>query len=109
MRTDRVIRDGKTAVLYSPGFGAGWYTWGHEQWMLFHPRLVAAVEAKDPGSRIAEISDELATEFGVDAPYTGGANQLQIEWVPVGARFEISEYDGAESVRLHDEIDHLIA
>ena len=24
---DKVIRDGKVAVLYSPGFGAGWSTW----------------------------------------------------------------------------------
>ena len=23
----KVIRDGKVAVLYSPGYGAGWYTW----------------------------------------------------------------------------------
>jgi len=26
---DRVIRDGRVAVVYSPGFGAGWSTWAH--------------------------------------------------------------------------------
>jgi hypothetical protein len=28
---------------------------------------------------------------------------LQVQWVPVGAKFEIDTYDGAESVRLFDE------
>ncbi len=23
----KLSQDGKVAVLYSPGFGAGWYTW----------------------------------------------------------------------------------
>lgn len=37
---DKVIKDGKVAVLYSPGFGAGWFTWNNHhncrgwQWQL---------------------------------------------------------------------------
>ena len=43
---NKVIRGGKVAVLYSPGYGAGWSTWGseHKEILLFHPRLVEAVE-----------------------------------------------------------------
>jgi hypothetical protein len=28
---EKVIRDGKVAVLYSPGYGAGWYSWNRDQ------------------------------------------------------------------------------
>ena len=38
---DRVIRDGLVAVVYSPGFGAGWYTWNLESpEILFDPNIV---------------------------------------------------------------------
>jgi hypothetical protein len=39
--TDRLIRDGSVAVLYSPGFGAGWSTWNPEHFeeMLFDPQI----------------------------------------------------------------------
>lgn len=45
MELQKVIRDSKVAVLYSPGFGAGWYSWNtkHPQ-LLFHPKLVEMVE-----------------------------------------------------------------
>ena len=45
---DKVIRDGKVAVLYSPGFGAGWSTWAdtdQRDIALFHPKLVEAAES----------------------------------------------------------------
>ena len=32
---NKVIRDGKVAVLYSPGYGAGWYSWNWN-----HPECV---------------------------------------------------------------------
>jgi hypothetical protein len=42
---DKVIRDGQVAVLYSPGFGAGWYSWNREMpELLFEPNLVAMIE-----------------------------------------------------------------
>jgi hypothetical protein len=42
----KVIRDGKVAVLYSPGFGAGWYSWNSSvPQCLFSPEIVAMVEA----------------------------------------------------------------
>ena len=28
--SDKVIRDGKVAVIISPGFGAGWSTWADD-------------------------------------------------------------------------------
>lgn len=88
------IRDGKVAVLYSPGFGAGWSTWAseHSAFMLFDPGLVEAVERKDftAAAALAKAhSDEI---------YTGGAEDLQIKWLPEGTVFRVDEYDGSESI-----------
>jgi len=37
---NKVIRDGKVAVLISYGFGAGFYTWGAPLEAIFDPKLV---------------------------------------------------------------------
>ena len=93
---EKVIRDGKVAVLVSHGFGAGWYSWNSEhQELLFHPKLVEMVEQK----RNKEIDDEWVKEnLGIDI-YAGGADGLTIHWLPIGTAFEIDEYDGSESLR----------
>jgi hypothetical protein len=42
---EKVIRDGKVAVLISQGWGAGWYSWHRDkQELLFSPKLVEMVE-----------------------------------------------------------------
>jgi len=100
---NKVIRDGKVAVLVSRGFGAGWSTWGGEQYhetLLFHPKLIEMVEEE----RHSEITPEwMEKELGLDVSYTGGTDGLEIEWVPVGTKFVIDEYDGAESLRTIDD------
>ena len=98
---EKVIRDGKVAVLVSGGFGAGWYSWNnnHEQ-LLFHPKLVEMVE----NNRQKEITDEWVTEnLGLDI-YTGGAYNLSIEWLPIGTAFRINEHDGSESIETLDSL-----
>lgn len=94
---EKVIRDGKVAVLISHGFGAGWYSWNTEhQQLLFHPKLVEMVEQ----NRANEITKEwLEQELGLKDIYCGGAINLKIHWLPVGTAFEVDEYDGAESLR----------
>jgi hypothetical protein len=96
----KVIRDGKVAVLYSPGYGAGWSTWGNEA-MMYDPEVVALVEA----DRRDEIEALYQERYGENTPYCGGAEQLQIEWLPVGTEFRIKEYDGSESIEIKDEVD----
>ena len=34
---EKVIRDGKVAVLYSPGYGAGWSTWCYNDDLVKNP------------------------------------------------------------------------
>jgi hypothetical protein len=90
----KVIRDGKVAVLYSPGFGAGWSSWGGNRQCLFAPEIVALVER---GAGPDAIADEALRLFG-DGFYTGGASGLTIEWIEQGRQFRIDEYDGSESI-----------
>lgn len=92
---EKLERDGNVAVLYSPGYGAGWFTWnrGHEG-LLFDKDIVEAVLAND-----REKAIKLAESKYPDI-YTGGGGDLAVTWVPKGSRFEVNEYDGRESVRV---------
>ena len=97
---NKLNEDGRVAVLYSPGFGAGWYTWNYEHpEILFDPAIVKFVEK--------EKWDELATYVELKYPeiYTGGMRELTVEWIPEGALFKVNEYDGSESIELK-EGDH---
>jgi len=92
---EKVIRDGKVAVLVSHGFGAGWYSWNTEHpELLFHPKIVEMVEQ----NRNKEIDDEWVLEnLGIDI-YAGGADGLKIHWLPIGTAFSIDNYDGNENL-----------
>ena len=92
---EKVIRNGQVAVLYSPGFGAGWYSWNSNKELLFHPKLVEMVE----NNRQSEITTQWIQEnLGINNVYCGGADDLQIKWLDEGTIFEIDEYDGSESI-----------
>ena len=98
---EKVIRNGKVAVLYSPGFGAGWYSWNSNKELLFHPKLVEMVE----NNRQSEITTQwIQKNLGINNVYCGGADDLQIEWLDEGTVFEIDEYDGSESIEILENL-----
>ena len=98
---EKVIKDGKVAVLVSHGFGAGWYSWHSKEELLFHPDLVKMVEE----GRENEIDEDWVKDnIGIEDVYCGGADGLQIHWLPIGTAFQIEEYDGAESLRTMDDL-----
>jgi hypothetical protein len=99
---EKVIRDNEVAVLISPRFGAGWYSWNREhQELLYHPKLVKMVEQ----NRANEIDEDWVREnLGIEDVYCGGSGSLEIHWLPVGTAFEIDEYDGAESLLTLDNL-----
>jgi hypothetical protein len=39
----------------------------------------------------------------------GGAVDLKVVWVPQGSQFQVTEYDGSESLRLKDDEDWITA
>ncbi len=102
---ERCVRDGRVAVLVSPGFGAGWFSWHGIESLLFDPAVVKLVESDAEVSVIQQYCVEV---YGYK-PYYGGAEDLVVRWVPVGTRFRISEYDGSESLVLESEDQWVVA
>ena len=110
-KIQKVIRDGNVAVLYSPGFGAGWSTWTEgklAEFVTFDERLVEAAESSKDYTYVEQL---LQTIFGekLGYMYTGGWSDIKIMWLPVGTIFEINEYDGSESIRKYDISQYYVA
>ncbi len=102
----RVIRDGLVAVLYSPGFGAGWSTWADESIrkdIVFDPAIVGLVEHE----KWSELEAFVALKY--PDIYTGGMEDLHIRWIPQGMQFQVNDYDGNESIELRDQVDWITA
>jgi hypothetical protein len=102
---ERVVREGHVAVLVSSGFGAGWYSWHSIEALLFDPVVVEMVEQ----GRLEEIEAYVNSQYPDESPYCGGVDGLGVHWVPVGARFRIDEYDGAESLVLESQEQWIVA
>ncbi len=97
---EKLIRDGKVAVLVSPGFGAGWSTWiGKDaEFATFDKGLVELVERKASSDEA-----EAYLEFrGIKDAYMGGWSDVEVDWLPVGTSFYIHEYDGSESIKYRE-------
>ena len=68
----KVIRNGKVAVLYSPGYGAGWSAWiddGYKEILLFRHRIVELVEKNKRNMITEELCQRLLCTD--DPIYTG--------------------------------------
>ena len=99
------IKDGMVAVLYSPYHGAGWYSWHGVEELLYDPKVVDMVLEKTSAQTIELYCDEV---YGKDS-YYGGADDLEVKWIPVGTHFRIHEYDGAETIEIREEIEWMVA
>ncbi len=98
---NKVIRDGKVAVLYSEGYGAGWITWNsNHSAILYDPTVVAWVESGKP----EDDEFRLGLENKYPGIYLGGLRNLETRWVPQGKRFRVEEYDGYERVVIEGEV-----
>jgi hypothetical protein len=100
---NKVIRDGKVAVLISRGWGAGFYTWGAPLEAIFDPKLVELVESEDFDGAVKYV------ETTYSDVYTGGVGNLQIAWIDEGEEFTIEEYDGNESIQFKSETSWITA
>ena len=103
---EKVIRDGKVAVLISAGWGSGWSTWHGHKKLIFHPKLVEWVESEQPTVvAILTILKEILGEKEAEEIYLGGVEDLTIEWLPEGTKFRIEEYDGKEHIITENDLD----
>jgi hypothetical protein len=91
---EKIVRDGKVAVAVSYGFGAGWSTWADVDPMDARFNQLFLDGKVDEVVRICD-------EEGLG--YAGGADDVDIVWVPVGTKFFITEYDGSESLDTIDD------
>jgi len=96
---EKIVENGNVAVAVSGGYGAGWSTWGKVNPMDAEFNKLF-IEGK------FEEAKQLAEEKGL---YAGGIDDIYIEWVPEGTRFEIKGYDGSESLRIFDDTDGYVA
>lgn len=101
---NKLVDNGKVAVLYSPGFGAGWSTWNREvPDLMFDPAIVKFVE----NDQWAELHTYVTLKYpGI---YTGGMKELAVAWIPQGTLFRIGEYDGAESIEIQEDTKWIMA
>ena len=105
MNMNKLEKDGKVAVIISPGFGAGWSTWNSEfrDTLLFDAEIAQAVIDGDKAKAM-----KLAMEK-CPGLYPGGAGGLMVEWIDKGSVFEVEEYDGSESLHIIGSRDYSVA
>ena len=106
---EKYIKDGKVAVLYSPGYGAGWSTEEDGELaesLIFDPEIVKILLDREDKweTKIIELCEKKYPKI-----YTGGVYRLEIEWLNLGQEFKIDEYDGFESIILKEEVVFYIA
>jgi len=100
---EKVIREGKVGVLISTGFGAGFSTWGYPEEAIFNPTLIELVE----NEKWQEAIDYCESTW--EDGYSGGVQDLVVVWVPEGTKFQITEYDGSESIEFLEDINWITA
>ena len=100
---EKVIRNGQVGVLVSPGYGAGFLTWGAPLEAIFDPTLIGLVESENL------VIAESYVKTTWPGTYTGGVSSLKVVWLDEGTKFRITEYDGAESIETLNEVDWITA
>lgn len=98
------LKGGKICVIYSPGYGAGWYSWHGITALLFDPTVVEMIERD---AEATEIVEYCTTAYG-DECYLA-ADDLAVAYVDTDDSFYIDEYDGAESVVLKSTFEWISA
>lgn len=104
MMVDKLVKDGKVAILISPGFGAGWSTWaGNDalaEQILYDPDIVQMVLDEKPYDELEKFVEEKYADTYV---YTGGLHDIVVYWLDVGTKFRVTEYDGSEGIMTQEE------
>lgn len=91
--------DHKIGIVYSPGPGAGWSTWGDADQAL-DQELALAIHNERPYSEIKEIAN---TNW--PTAYTEGLKKAVVQWVDRGTIFKINCRSGSESIEYSDPDD----
>ena len=110
----KLIKDGEVAVLYSPGYGAGWSTWAESSerdLLLFDPDIVQLVLDRNSDVITPEIFEQKVDMIWQLKSYESYCSPatLEVMWLPEGTLFKVEEYDGSESIITQQEINWHVA
>ena len=122
---EKIIKDGKVGVLFSPGYGAGFSTWGYPTEAIFDPTLIGLIEEKhnmefvpnekggitqlkvwdDP--KYKELTQKMIDycESTWSDGYSGGVQDLRVAWISEGTKFQIVKDDGSESIEFLEDVN----
>lgn len=109
---EKLVIDNHVAVIYSPGYGSGWFTNHGIDELLFDPivaKKILEAECEAPFSLLNEKTQEEIHAYCIEKygeAYENsfpGLAELVVKFVPVGTEFRIDEYDGSESVTTKDQ------
>ena len=100
----KVVKNGMIAVIYSPNYGAGWYSWHGVEELVYDRTVVEMIENNTESEIIEGYCKKTDDCEGLVSAYG-----LEVVWIPEGTEFQIHEYDGSESIRTKSSATWLIA
>ena len=106
---NKLIVDGKVAVLVAPSFGAGWSTWNSElaDFFTLDKGLVQLALSKASMDDVKAYLDNALPDH--EYLCLLGWGDISVHWLPIGTAFRIHEYDGSESLVVYNPSDYMVA
>lgn len=104
----KVERDNHIAVVYSSGYGTGWYSWNREHpGLMFDPLIVEWVLAGPAGKSWRNVIEDHVANTYPDS-HLDCIDRLQVRWLPTGTKFRINEDRGHERIiRVDEDVWHV--
>jgi len=100
----KYIKDNKVAVIISPCYGGGWYSWNQGITdILFDCQLVQCILENDEKNFLSILKEKYPSIFNT------GFEELSIEWVELDKSFHIHEYDGYETIMYKEDYEWIKA
>lgn len=105
---NKIVEDGKVAILITNRHGAQWYTNHNVSGLLFDPYVVAKVlemnESDLPLPIAMDIEEYCDRAYG-NRTYYGDAMYLTVEWILERSKFSIIFDEGFEQLTIpYDEV-----
>ena len=94
----------KVKILFSVGFGSGWYSWNTKYpELLRDERVIQWIEDGEDHEEKIELVSYLKNKYP-EIYIRTNLDSLEIALIPKGTLFRIKENDGSESIELRDNV-----
>lgn len=96
----------QVALIISPGYGSGWWTWNQQHPDLLFDSFIVDILLNKPRHDDWEEKIVAYCKLKYNDCYIGTPlTDLTVVWVPKGKKFRIVENDGYERIEFRDDID----